>query len=145
MPGHAQGAKSAREEEAAPSAGAAGAAAENGDASAVAVVATRDADVDESRSPFERLPDELIVAILLKVEFKVLWCGACKRVCKRWVRLMDCAPIKRLLRDGRWAAYEAKIIVPRKLRGHQNAARALALGPDGKVCVTRESHLCVGV
>lgn len=90
---------------------------------------------DNVRSSFEKLPDELVVTILLKLPFEMLWSGVCQRVCKQWERIMKSASVSRFLREGRWAAYEARLITPRVLSGHMNAARALAVGPDGRVCV----------
>jgi WD40 repeat protein len=91
------------------------------------------APVSGGRNPFEWLPDELIMMIMLMLPFEVLWSGACDHVCQRWARLMESAPIKRYKRDGRWAAYEAGVIKPRELVGHTEYVRALAVGLDGKV------------
>jgi hypothetical protein len=91
------------------------------------------APVSGGRDPFEWLPDELIVMIALMLPFEVLWSGACDHLCQRWARLMESAPVKRRKRDGRWAAYEAGVIKPRKLEGHTGYVRALAVGLDGKV------------
>jgi hypothetical protein len=62
------------------------------------------APVSGGRDPFEWLPDELIVMIMLMLPFEVMWGGACDRVCLRWAQLMESAPVKRHKRDGRWAA-----------------------------------------
>jgi WD40 repeat protein len=91
------------------------------------------APVSGGRDPFEWLPDELIVMIMLMLSFEVLWSGACERVCQRWARLMESAPVKRRKRDGRWAAYEAGLIEPRELDGHIDDVTSLAVGLDGKV------------
>jgi hypothetical protein len=65
------------------------------------------APVSGGRDPFEWLPDELIVMIMLMLPFEALWGGVCERVCLRWARLMKSAPVTRRKREGRWAAYEA--------------------------------------
>jgi hypothetical protein len=91
------------------------------------------APVSGGRDPFEWLPDELIVMIMLMLPFEVLWNGTCDRVCLRWARLTESAPVKRRKRDGRWAAYEKGAIKPRGLAGHTDAVYALAVGLDGKV------------
>jgi len=91
------------------------------------------APVSGGRDPTEWLPDELIVMVILMLPFEVLWSGACERVCQRWARLMESAPVKRRKRDGRWTAYESGVIKPRVLEGHTNAVYALATGHDGKV------------
>jgi WD40 repeat protein len=89
--------------------------------------------VSGERDPFEWLPDELIVMIMLMLPFEVLWVGVCDRVCLRWTRLMESAPVKRHKRDGRWPAYEAGVITSRELVGHTHYVIALAVGLDGKV------------
>jgi hypothetical protein len=91
------------------------------------------APVSGGRDPFEWLPDELIVKIMLMLPFEVMWGGACDRVCLRWARLMESTPVQRRKRDGRWAAYEAGVIKPRGLHGHTAHVYALAVGLDGKV------------
>jgi WD40 repeat protein len=91
------------------------------------------APVNGGLDPFEWLPDELIVMIMLMLPFEVMWSGECDRVCLRWARLMESAPVKRRKLDGRWAAYEAGVIKPRKLEGHTADVIALAVGLDGKV------------
>jgi WD40 repeat protein len=91
------------------------------------------APVSGGRDPFEWLPDELIVMIVLMLPFEVLWSGACERVCQRWSRLVQSALVKRRKRDGRWAAYEEGVIKPRELEGHTLGVRALAVGLDGKL------------
>jgi hypothetical protein len=91
------------------------------------------APVSGGRGPFEWLPDELIVMIMLMLPFEVLWSGVCERVCLRWARLMKSAPVTRRKREGRWAAYEAGAIKPRELAGHTNPVCALAVGLDGKI------------
>jgi WD40 repeat protein len=91
------------------------------------------APVSGRRDPFEWLPDELIVMILLMLPFDVLWGKVCERVCQRWARLMESGPVQRCKRDGRWAAYEAGVIKPRVLEGHDDTVVALAVGLDGKI------------
>jgi hypothetical protein len=91
------------------------------------------APVSGGRDPTESLPDELIVMIMLMLPFATLWSGACKRVCRRWNQLMESAPIVRRKREGRWAAYEAGVIQPRRLEGHTANVCAIAVGLDGKV------------
>jgi WD40 repeat protein len=91
------------------------------------------APVSGGRDPFEWLPDELVLMIMLMLPFEVLWSGACKRVCRRWARLTESAPVKRRKRDVRWAAYEAGVIKPRELEGHNQGVCALAVGLDGKL------------
>jgi WD40 repeat protein len=91
------------------------------------------APVSGGRDPTESLPDELIVMIVLMLPFATLWSGACKRVCRRWNRLMESAPIVRRKREGRWAAYEAGVLKPQQLEGHAGYVWALAIGLDGKV------------
>ena len=59
------------------------------------------APVSGRRDPFEWLPDELIVMILLMLPGDVLWGKVCERVCQRWARLMESALVKRCKRDGR--------------------------------------------
>jgi hypothetical protein len=91
------------------------------------------APVSGGRDPFEWLPDELIVMIMLMLSFEVLWSSACERVCQRWARLMESAPVKRHKRDGRWPAYEAGVITSRELVGHTHYVIALTVGLNGKV------------
>jgi WD40 repeat protein len=91
------------------------------------------APVSGGRDPTEWLPDELIVMIMLMLPFVALWSGACERVCRRWNQLMESAPIVRRKREGRWAAYEAGVIMPQKIEGHTGTVWALAVGLDGKV------------
>jgi WD40 repeat protein len=112
------------------------------------------APVSEGRDPFEWLPDELVLMILLSLPFEALWYGACAVVCWRWTRLLESAPVKQRKRDGRWAAYAAGVIKPRALKvgddaehrsleGYDGSLRermqrmesvnALAVGPDGKI------------
>jgi hypothetical protein len=91
------------------------------------------APVSGRRDPFEWLPDELIVMILLMLPFDVLWGKVCERVCERWARLMESALVKRCKRDGRWAAYEARLIKPRVIVGHDEDVLSLTVGLDGKI------------
>jgi WD40 repeat protein len=91
------------------------------------------APVSGRRDPFEWLPDELIVMILLMLPGDVLWGKVCERVCQRWARLMESALVKRCKRDGRWAAYEAGVIEPRELEGHDVGVNFLTVGLDGKI------------
>jgi WD40 repeat protein len=91
------------------------------------------APVSGGHDPTEWLPDELMLMIMLMLPFGTLWSGACERVCQRWARLMESASIVRRKQDGRWAAYEAGAIEPRRLEGHTGDVRALAIGLDGKV------------
>jgi hypothetical protein len=91
------------------------------------------APVSGGRDPFEWLPDELVVMVMLVVPFEVLWGGVCSRVCKRWARLLESAPVQRRKRDGRWAAYKAGVITPRELKGHTKSVNAIVVGLDGKV------------
>jgi len=90
--------------------------------------------VSGGRDPFEWLPDELIVIILIFLPLSMLNGSVCKRVCQRWAQLMESAPIVRHRRnDGRWAAYESGDITPHILNGHADAVWALAVDHDGKV------------
>jgi hypothetical protein len=94
------------------------------------------APVSGGRDPFEWLPDELIVMIMLMLPFEVLWRGVCNSVCQRWARLMESAPVKWRKRDGRWAAYEAGLIKPRVYMGpkpHVERVTHLAVGQNGKL------------
>ena len=91
------------------------------------------APVSGGRDPTDWLPDELMLAILLKLPFDALFSGACERVCRRWAHLMNSAPIKRRMRDGKWEAYEQGVILPEKLEGRSSTVYALAIGLDGKV------------
>jgi WD40 repeat protein len=91
------------------------------------------APVSGGHDPTKSLPDQLIVMIMLMLPFGTLWSGACKRVCRRWKRLMESAPIVRRKREGRWAAYEKGVIEPRQLKGHTGTVWALAFGLVGKV------------
>jgi WD40 repeat protein len=87
----------------------------------------------EGGCSIESLPDELIVIIMLMLPITTLWSGACERVCLRWERLMETASIVRRKRDGRWEAYEAGTIKPRRLEGHTDTVYALTVGLDGNV------------
>jgi hypothetical protein len=91
------------------------------------------APVSGGRDPTESLPDELIVMIMLMLPFVTLWSGMYERVCRRWERLMESAPIVRRKLEGRWAAYAAGVIQPQKLEGHLFDVTALAVGIDSKV------------
>jgi WD40 repeat protein len=90
------------------------------------------APVSGGRDPTEWLPDELIVMIMLMLSLDALWGGVCQRVCQRWARLMESAPIKRRKGD-KWAAYNAGFAKPRELKGHDGSVYALAVGLDGKL------------
>jgi hypothetical protein len=98
-----------------------------------ALDAAVNAPVSGGRDPTESLPDELILMIMLMLPFATLWSGACKRVCRRWERLMESTPIVRRKREGRWAAYEEGVIKPQRLGGHKGFVCAIAVGLDGKV------------
>jgi hypothetical protein len=96
------------------------------------------APVSGGRDPFEWLPDELVLMIMLMLQGKVLWGGVCEHVCQRWARLMRSAPVHRRKREVRWAAYEKFVITPRVVeglgqRGAYSSVGALAVGLDGKV------------
>jgi WD40 repeat protein len=86
-----------------------------------------------SVDPTEWLPDELWEEILAMLPFEVLWSGVCERVCQRWARLMESAPVKRRKREGRWAAFSAGVIKPRELEGHTDSVFALCVGLNGKI------------
>jgi len=89
--------------------------------------------VSRGRDPFEWLPDELLVMVLVMLSGATLWSGACERVCQRWARLMESSPLKRRMQGERWAAYEAGAIQPRELEGHTGNVLSLATGLDGKI------------
>jgi len=91
------------------------------------------APVSGGCDPTEWLPDELMWMVLERLPFVTLWSGACERVCQRWARLMESASLVRRKRDGRWAAYEAGTVKPRRLEGHTNTVNVLAIGLDGRV------------
>jgi WD40 repeat protein len=94
------------------------------------------APVSGGHDPFEWLPDELIVMIMLMLLSEVtwLWGGVCERVCQRWARLVKSARVQRHMREeGRWAGYELELIQPRMLLGHTSDVYALCVGLDGKV------------
>ena len=94
------------------------------------------APVSGGRDPFEWLPDELVVMIMLRLPFNMLWHRVCENVCQRWARLMESALVKHHKRDGRWAAYEAELIKPRVYMGpkpHVERVVHLAVGPNGKL------------
>jgi hypothetical protein len=91
------------------------------------------APVSNLRDPTESLPDELMLMVLERVPFAALWGGACERVCQRWARLVRSASIVRRKREGRWAAYEALTIKPRRLEGHTGTLLALVVGLDGNI------------
>jgi hypothetical protein len=91
------------------------------------------APVSGGSDPTESLPDELILMIMLMLPFVTLWGGVCERVCRRWERLMESAPIVLRKREERWAAYEEGLIRPSMLSGHTGTVPALAVGLDGKV------------
>jgi hypothetical protein len=92
------------------------------------------APVIGGQDPTEWLPDELLLMVLERVPFAMLWRGVCKRVCRRWDRLMKSAAIVRRMRDGRWAAYKSREIKPQRLLGHTRYASALAVAPDSMLC-----------
>jgi WD40 repeat protein len=95
------------------------------------------APVSGGRDPTEWLPDELMLMIMERMPFKVLWSRVCERVCQRWARLAKCASLRRRMRVGRWAAYKARVIKPRELEfpwlDEGSAFNAIAVGLDGKV------------
>ena len=91
------------------------------------------APVSGGCDPTESLPDELIVLIMLMLPFATLWSGVCKRVCRRWERLMESPLIVRRKREGRWAAYEEGAIKPMVLEGHTDPVMAMGVGIDGNV------------
>jgi hypothetical protein len=47
------------------------------------------APAGRGRDPFEWLPDELLVMVLVMVPLATLCSGACERVCQRWAKLME--------------------------------------------------------
>jgi WD40 repeat protein len=77
------------------------------------------------------LPDEVLIEILLLVPFAALWEGRCARVCRRWRTLVQCGPVERRRKAGRWEAYANGWIKPQLLSGHAQDVDALAVGPDG--------------
>jgi hypothetical protein len=95
--------------------------------------------VSGGRDPFDWLPDELLVMVLLMLPVATMWSGACERVCQRWARLMGSSPIKRRKHEERWAAYELGVIKPQELKGHRYDVAALAVGIDGKVYTGAQS------
>jgi hypothetical protein len=115
--------------------------------SARAEVTAAESELDEAvnapvsgcRDPTEWLPDELVVMIM---EWLPLWNGVCERVCQRWARLAESAPLRRRKRDERWAAYAAGLITPHSLVSecilnsyraeNMNSVNALAVGANGK-------------
>jgi WD40 repeat protein len=89
--------------------------------------------VSRGRDPFEWLPDELLVMVLVMLPLATLCSGACERVCQRWARLMESSPVKRRKQHVDWAAYEAAVITPRSLEGHTAQVWSIAVGMDGKI------------
>jgi WD40 repeat protein len=91
------------------------------------------APVSRGRDPFEWLPDELLVMVLVMLPLATLWSGACERVCQRWARLMESSPVKRRKHSEKWAAYESTVIQPRSLEDHTSPVMSIAVGMDGKI------------
>jgi hypothetical protein len=91
------------------------------------------ASVSRGRDPFEWLPDELLVMVLVMLPFATLCSGACERVCECWARLMESSPVKRRKQHVDWAAYEAGVIQPRSLEGYTTPVMSIAVGVDGKI------------
>jgi hypothetical protein len=91
------------------------------------------APVSRGRDPFEWLPDELLMVIVLMLPLATLCSGACERVCQRWAKLMESSPVKQRIRDGRWAAYESGAIQARPLEGYGEHVWSLAVGSNGHV------------
>jgi WD40 repeat protein len=89
--------------------------------------------VSRGRDPFEWLPDELLVMVLVMLSGATLCSGACERVCQRWARLMESSPVKRRKQSSKWAAYESGVIQPQSLDGHTRRVRSIAVGLDGKI------------
>jgi uncharacterized membrane protein len=90
------------------------------------------APVSGGRDPTEWLPEELLLAVMCALPAEMMW--VCMRVCERWKRVMESAPvIKQLMHKGRWAEYEAGVMRPRALEGHKGWVFTIAVGLDGKV------------
>ena len=96
--------------------------------------ALANAPVSGERDPTVSLPDEILELIFLMVSFGVLWYGVLERVCQRWGQIVQDSPlVQRRIQAERWAAYEARAIMPMELKGHTGGIGALALGLDGKI------------
>jgi WD40 repeat protein len=91
------------------------------------------APVSRGRDPYEWLPDELLVMVLVMLPFATLCSRACERVCQRWARLMESSPVKRCKQSEKWAAYESGVIQPQSLEGHAARVWSIAVGVDGKI------------
>jgi len=67
--------------------------------------------VSGGRNPSEWLPDELVIMIFEWLPAEALLRGVCERVCLRWARLMESAPMKR--RKKRAQAEASKVLTRR--------------------------------
>jgi hypothetical protein len=83
------------------------------------------APVPNDVDPTEKLPDELLMAILIQVVTE----GVCGLVCRRWHAVCQDRMIRRRAWEGRWEGYSAGWRKPQKLV----YTDALAVGPDGTV------------
>lgn len=90
------------------------------------------APVPTGRDPFEELPDEVVLAILLRAPYRALF-AVCVLVCHRWRRLIGDAEVVRHLQapEARWVKYEEGWIEPQRLEGHTDDVSAVAIAPDG--------------
>ena len=62
-----------------------------------------------------------------------VWGGVCERVCQRWRRIArESSVVKRRKRDEKWAAYEAGMIKPRVLEGHNGIIYASSHSGAGR-------------
>ena len=98
------------------------------------------APVSGGRDPTLWLPDELMEMIFPMEPFDVMWYRVCECVCQRWRRIAQQNSLAKRTKqlEGRWGAYEAALIMPRRLElghsdTHLNIVLCLAEGLDGKI------------
>lgn len=74
------------------------------------------------------LPDEIWLMIFTFLPFEMVWRGTVGRVCKDFARILDCARVRRCMRDDRWERYSHGMPPTVRLA---SKVHALAVAPSG--------------
>eukprot|EP00035_Acanthoeca_spectabilis_P008893 m.159854 g.159854 ORF g.159854 m.159854 type:complete len:457 (-) comp14540_c0_seq1:156-1526(-) len=104
------------------------------------ITAATNAPLASGDDPTLSLPDELLVAVLLRAPLESLWLGTVARVCRRWRDLAADPAVQRRKDRGRWVAYANGWVPPKVLRGHTGQVRAVAVGDDGTIYSGADDH-----
>lgn len=90
------------------------------------------APVAGEEDPTLWLPDELVLAILLRV----VYIGACASVCRRWNALCQSTEVKQQRWALRWGDYATERLAPQAYLAHSDNVQALAVSPGGNTLYT---------